>query len=144
MIYALSLVLGLYGLATGIPALRHLLRMRDINRNCAVTTGEARSVRRKLGAMLAWGIGEGKQFSVFYLSPTGKELVLEVIVSGFYLHPSYSGNQGVEVVYDKDSPGRAYTKPEWEMCLRELLFASLALIAAIALWGIGKAFNLPS
>jgi hypothetical protein len=75
--------------------------------NCATTTGEARSVQRKLGTNLAWGFGEGKEFSVYYLSPTKRELVIDIITSSFYTHPSYEGNQGVEVVYDKDSPGRA-------------------------------------
>ena len=142
MIYVFSFVIGLYCLANGIPALRHILRMMEINRNCATTIGEARSVRRKLGAMLAWEFGETKQFSVYYLSPTQKELVIEVITSS-HPHRSYEGNQGVEVVYDKDSPGRAYAKPEWEMNKRELWITSIGLVAAIALWAIGKAYNLP-
>jgi len=143
MIYVVSFVLALYCLANGIPALRNILRMMEINRDCATTIGEARSVRRKLGTMLAWGFGEGKQFSVYYLSPTKQELVIDVITSSFYTHPIYEGNQGVEVVYDKDSPGRAYAKPEWEMNKRELWIASIGISVAIALWVIGKAFNLP-
>jgi hypothetical protein len=142
MIYVLSFVIGLYCLANGIPALRHILRMMEINRNCATTIGQARSVRRKLGTMLGWEFGESKQFSVYYLSPTKKELVIDVITSS-NPHPSYKGNQGVEVVYDKDSPGRAYAKPEWKMNQRELWFTSIGLVAAIALWVIGKALNLP-
>lgn len=39
MMYALSFVIGLSCLVIGIPALRQILRMRQINRNCAVTTG---------------------------------------------------------------------------------------------------------
>jgi hypothetical protein len=142
MIYVISFVIGLYCLANGIPALRHILRMMEINRNCATTIGEARSVPRKLGTMLAWEFGESKQFAVYYLSPTKKELVIDVITSS-NPHPSYESNQGVEVVYDKNSPGRAYTKPEWEKSKRELWITSIGLVVAIALWILGKALNLP-
>jgi len=113
----------------------------EINRNCATTLGEARSVRRKLGTMLGWEFGESKQFSVYYVSQTKKEFVIEVITSS-RPHPSYEGNQGVEVIYDKDMPGRAYTKPEWEKSKRELWITSIGLAVAIALWVIGKALNL--
>ena len=111
MIYVLSFVIGLYCLANGIPALRHILRMMEINRNCATTIGEARSVRRKLGTMLAWEFGESKQFAVYYLSPTKKELVIDVITSASNTHSSYEGNQGVEVVYDKESPDALIPNP---------------------------------
>ncbi len=143
MIYVISFVIGLYCLVNGIPALRNILRMIEINRNCATTIGEARSVRRKLGTMLAWEFGESKQFAVYYLSPTKKELVIDVITSSSNTHPSYEGSQGVEVVYDKDLPGRAYAKPEWEMNKRELWITSIGIAVAIALWIIGKAYNLP-
>ena len=143
MIYVLSFVIGLYCLANGIPALRHILRMMEINRNGTTTIGEARSVRRKLGTMLGWEFGESKQFSVYYLSPTKKELVIEFVTSSFYTHPSFKGNQGVEVIFDKDSPSCAYAKPEWEMNVRELWITSIGMVVAIVLWVIGKALNLP-
>ncbi len=143
MIYVLSFVIGLYCLVHGIPALRHILRMMEINRNGATTIGKVMSVPRRLGTMLGWEFGETKQFSVYYLSPTKKELVFDVITGSFYTHPGYEGSQGVEVVYDKDSPGRAYAKPEWETNVRELWITSIGMVVAIALWVIGKALNLP-
>ena len=41
MIYGLSLLLFLFALVIGTPALRQLLRMRAIHRACAITTGQA-------------------------------------------------------------------------------------------------------
>ncbi len=143
MIYGFSLLAFTVSLVTGIPALRGLWRMRNINKNCARTTGTVKSSRSAMGWLWAASFGNQDRPLVSYISPRGTEMVLEVVTSSILPQQRYQPGQSIDVIYDIELPGRAYVKDEWTVSIREVELAIAALIAGILFWAIGRYFNMP-
>lgn len=143
MIYGLSFLFILYALVIGIPAIRHLFRIRAINRNCASTAGEVLTNRGALGWLWTSTFGHVSRPLIRYHSPKGDELIYEVTTSNLYTKFRFQPGAIVEMVFDKDRPTRSYAKPEWQTLTRELWITISALFLAVTLWIIGIIFKLP-
>jgi hypothetical protein len=143
MIYGFSLLFVLLALVTGVPALRQMLAMRKINRNCATTSGEVVSDKSMLGWLWTSSFGRVSRSQVRYYPPQGEEMILVVHASSMFTFHRYEPHANVEVVYDRDRPGRAYAKPEWEVAKGELRIATASLLVAIVLWIAGLILHLP-
>lgn len=143
MIYGLSLLLGLLSLVLLIPAVRQVLRMREIDRNCAFTSGMVISSKSSMGWMWTAAFGNQDRPLIRYQSPKGAEMILEVVTSSILPMRRYEPMQSLTIVYDKDMPGRAYVQPEMDVMKREIFLGIGTLVLAIGLWIVGRIFNLP-
>jgi hypothetical protein len=143
MIYGIALLVGILGLVTVIPAIPQLLRMRKIKQNSASTTGLVSLAPNTSGVRMAAFLGSVNHPQIFYRTPDGKELTLEVVDSSNFKLFRYKSGEAVGVVYDKNYPWEAYVTKEWDNALRDLWMGSGEVVAALALWYIGVAFNLP-
>jgi hypothetical protein len=79
-----------------------------------------------------------------YRSSTGTEFLLEVTTSSAWFKSNYQSGELVEVRYDQNTPGRAYSVREWQAVQSDLWIGSASLAAAIILWIIGRVYNLPA
>jgi hypothetical protein len=143
MIYGISLLLGLLSLVLLIPAVRQILRMREINRNSAFTSGMVVSSKSAVGWMWTAAFGNQDRPLIRYQSPKGAEMILEVVASSILPVRRYEPGQSLTVIYDKDMPGRAYAQPEMDVMKREIFLGIRALALAVGLWIIGRIFNMP-
>jgi hypothetical protein len=143
MIYGISLLLGLLSLVLLIPAVRQIGRMREINQNCASTLGAVVSSKSSMGWLWTASFGNQARPLIRYQSPKGAEMILEVVTSSIMPIRRYEPGQSLTVIYDKDMPGRAYVQQEMDVMKREIFLGSGALVLAVALWIIGRIYNLP-
>ena len=145
MIYVFSFLLLLLGLVFGIPALRKLIYIRTINKTGVTTRGQVISTSSALGR--GWwtaGLGNQDRPLIRYQSSTGTEFLLEVTTSSAWFKSNYQSGELVEVRYDQNTPGRAYSVREWQAVQSDLWIGSASLAAAIILWIIGRVYNLPA
>ena len=143
MIYGFSLLFVLLGLVLILPALRKLAFMRDVNKNKGVTTGSVISTKSAMGWMWVVSFGNQDRPLIRYESPTGTELILEVTTSSVLPMRRYENGETVEVVYDREHPGRAYAVRERKFALDDLWAGGVALVVAIALWVVGRMYSMP-
>jgi len=143
MIYGISLVLGILGVVLLYPAARKLLFMRDVRRNSGSTPGTVSSTKSATGWLWAAAFGNQDRPLVHYVTPRGTEMVLEINSSNFLPQRNYEPGQMIEVLYDKESPGRAFAAREWPAALRDFLLGTGVLLFAIFLWVAGRIYNLP-
>lgn len=143
MIYGFSLLFVLLGLVLCIPAARKLLRMREINRNNAVTTGLVTSASSALGWLWTSGFGSSTRPLIKYQSPKGIDIILEVADSSMFTFRKDEPGMAVEVVFDVTVPGRAYAKPDWRSVLQDLWLGLGALFLAAVLWIGGLLLKAP-
>ena len=143
MIYGFSLLFLLLCLVISIPAVRQMLFMRDVNKNGATTTGEVKSSKSAMGWLWMSSFGNQDRPLISYQSPSGTEMVLEVTTSSVLPKRRYEPGQAVAVVYDSTRPGHAYLATEWKVVVQEIWLGSGALVMSIALWAIGRVYNMP-
>ena len=143
MIYGFSLLLILLSLVFSIPAIRQILKMQDIKKNGATTTGIVSSSKSAMGWLWMAEFGNQDRPLVQYYSPSGTEMILEVNTSSILPMRRYEPGQALEVIYDVTRPGRAYLTQEWTIALREIWLSGGALIVGVALWIVGRAYNFP-
>ncbi len=143
MIYGFSFLLFILGLATGIPAIAPLLRMRGIKKDSATTNGLVQVNDNTSGGLLTSFLGKTRYPQILYEAPGGKELSIEVWDNSIYRLYRYKSGESVEVIYDKTAPWLAYPRKEWDNTLRDLWTAGAELLVAVALWNIGIALHLP-
>lgn len=144
MIYGFSLLLIVLGLVMGIPAIRQLLNMQNIQKNSAITRGRVSSSKNLLGNG-TWTAALGNQDRplIQYYLPSGAELVLEVNTNSIFPKRRYEVGRALEVTYDSAHPSRAYVTQEWTVALRELWMSSGALVIGVVFCIIGRVYNLP-
>jgi hypothetical protein len=143
MIYGFSLLFGVLSLVLGIPAGKQLLRMREIDRNPASTHGQVVSTKSAMGWLWAAGFGNQDRPLVTYTSPKGTEMVYEIVTSNVLPAKNYLTDQAIEIIYDKDFPGRAYATPEKKAARQDLFGGLIALAFSIILWIFGQATGMP-
>jgi hypothetical protein len=143
MIYAFSALLFVLSLATGIPAIPQLLRMREIKQNSASTTGLVILDAGSSGGLLSSVLGKVNHPQFLYRTPDKKEYTIEVVDSSAFKFYRYKSGESVEIAYDKNAPWKAYVKKEWDNALRDLWMSGGELLVSIILWNIGRALNLP-
>jgi hypothetical protein len=143
MIYGFSALLFILGLATGIPAIPQLLRMRKIKENSAATHGLVQLQSTPNGGLMTSVLGKVNHPQFLYRTPDNKEYTIEVVDSSTFKFYRYKSGESVEIVYDKSSPWLAYVKREWDIAFRDLWMAGGELLVSIILWNVGVAFKLP-
>ena len=143
MIYGFSVLLFILGLATGIPAIAPLLRMRKIKEVSSSTSGLVQVNDDLSGGLMTSFLGRTRHPQILYEAPNGKELSIEVWDNSAFRLYRYKSGDSVEVVYDKTAPWLAYPRKEWDSMLRDLWTAGAEVLVAIVLWNIGTALHLP-
>ncbi len=150
MIYGIALLLFILGLATGIPAIPQLLRMRKIKQNSSTTTGVVQlnsgshSNTGTMTGLMSSILGKVSYPQFFYRTQDEKERTIEVVDSSNFQSHRYKSGEAVEIVYDKDAPWRAYVQKEWDNAFRDLWKAGGELLIAAILLAIGLIFKLPT
>lgn len=143
MVYGFSVLLFILGLATGIPAIPQLLRMRKIKQNSASTTGLVTVAPNSAGVRMIAFLGNVNHPQIFYRTPDEKEHTIEIVDSSNFKMYRYKSGESVGVVYNKNFPWEAYVKKEWDHALRDLWTAGGEVLVAVILWNIGLALKLP-
>ncbi len=143
MFYGFSVLLFILSLATGIPAIPQLLRMRRIKQNSATTSGLVHLHTASTGGLMTSFLGKVNYPQFLYRTPDEKEHTIEVVDSSAFKFYRYKSGDSVEIVYDKNAPWLAYVKKEWDNALRDLWLAGGELLVSIILWIIGRALKLP-
>ena len=143
MFYGFSVLLFMLALATGLPAIPQLLRMKKNQQNSATTTGLVRLDASPMGGAMSSILGRSRHPQIFYQTPNGKEYSIEVLDNSTFKLYRYKSGDAVLVVYDNNAPWQAYLQKEWNHALRDLWLAGAELLIAIVLWNIGLALKLP-
>jgi hypothetical protein len=149
MIYAISALLFVLGLVTGIPAIPQFLRMRKIKQNSATATGAVLLGDRPhlnngtMTGVMSSMLGKVSYVQISYETPDKKERAIEVIETVNFGIRRYKSGDSATVIYDKTIPSLAYVKKEWDKTLSDLWVAGGELLVAIILWNIGLALKLP-
>lgn len=149
MPYAISALLFVLSLVTGIPAILQFLRMRKIKQDSATATGAVLLGDRPhlndgtMTGVMSSMLGKVSYVQISYQTPDKKERAIEIIESVNFGIRRYKSGDSAIVIYDKAIPSLAYVKKEWDKTLRDLWVAGGELLAAIILWNIGLALNLP-
>ena len=151
MIYAFSLLISVLALTFFIPALKKIVLMRDVAQNGKVATGKIVSTKSAMNSA-GWLFGmvgasemvNHDRLLVSYQSDRGREISIEVIPSSrFRSKQGYASGQAVEVKYDSSNPWRAYLVNEWSAAHRDFLISAAGVVFGIALWIVGRYYNLP-
>ena len=150
MIYGFSLLLLVLGLLVGVPAWRKIMYMFRIKKNSGKTLGKVVSTQSAMNTA-GWLMGEVSASEIVnhqrplvtYQSPQGREMSVEVIPSNFLSRRKYQAGESVEVAYDLAEPWRAYVVREWTATNRELGIGAVMSIVGVALWIVGRVYNLP-
>jgi hypothetical protein len=149
MIYAISALLFVLGLVTGLPAIPQLLRMRKIKQNSATATGavllgdHSHLNNGTMTGVMSSMLGKVSYVQISYETPDKKERAIEVIETVNFGIRRYKSGDSATVIYDKTIPSLAYVKKEWDKTLSDLWVAGGELLVAIILWNIGLALKLP-
>ncbi|MBI3169327.1 MAG: hypothetical protein HYZ22_12660 [Chloroflexi bacterium] len=142
MLYVYSVLLFALGLATGIPAILLFRRMENIRKHSSTTFGVVRSA----GESREWNfLGEvgrsARPLVAFRVQDT--EHLVEMTDSSGFMNRRYETGVTVEVVYQKETPWKAYLQKEWQIARRDLWIAAAELVAAAVLWGVGVYLGIP-
>jgi len=143
MIYAISALIFLLALSTGIPAFLLWRHIESIRRFSETTSGVVRTVGR---SNLGWNfLGElGRSARPLVAFRVGdKEYEVEMTDSSGFMNRRYGAGGTVEVVYHKDIPWSAFLMEEWNYTRRDLWIAAAEIALAAVLWSVGKYFGLP-
>lgn len=143
MIYAISALIFLLALSTGIPAFLQWRRMESIHRSSDATSGVVRTVGR---SNIGWNfLGElgrsARPLVAFHVKD--KEYEVEMTDTSGFMNRRYEAGNTVEVVYHKDMPWKAYLNKEWSLTRRDLWITVGEIVLAITLWNLGIYFRLP-
>lgn len=136
MIYGLSMLMALFALVFGIPALRALQRMRAIRASGMETLGR---VSEKSGTGWLWtaSFGNQERLQVTYQPERGPEMVFGLNTSSVLPLRRYQPGQAVTVIYDRTMPGEAYVKGEWQVACRDGWMALGGLALAVLFLTLG-------
>ena len=143
MIYAISALIFLLALSTGIPALLQWRRMETIRQSSDTTSGVVRTVgRSNLGWNFLGEVGRSaRPLVAFRVQDTEHEV--EMTDNSGFMNRRYDAGNTVEVVYHKDMPWKAYLISEWNYTRRDLWMAAGEIVLAGVLWSVGIYFGLP-
>ena len=111
--------------------------------NVASTSSAMNTAGWLMGGASAHEIVNHQRPLVTYQSPQGKEMSIDVIPSNFLSRRKYQVGESVEVAYDVSEPWRAYVVREWTATNRDLWIGAVISILGVALWMIGRVYNLP-
>lgn len=142
MFYSFAVLCFVLGLVTALPALLRLSKMEKIRKNGISTFGAVSSAESDLGWRLTGALGRVTHPLIEFQVNEQKH-VIQVNDNRGFLAPRYDRGDTLEVVYDKDTPWKAYIKQEWFIARADLLKSIIEIILAIVLWETGVSLGMP-
>ena len=142
MFYGFSVLFFVLSLVTGLPALLRLSKMEKIRKNSASTFGAVRAADSDLGWLMTGAMGRVTH-PLIEFQVNGQKHIIQVNDNRGFLAPRYDAGDSLEVIYDKDTPWKAYIQQEWRIARADSLKSVLEIILAIILWETGVSLGMP-
>ena len=142
MFYGFSVLFFVLSLVTGLPALLRLSKMEKIRKNSASTFGAVRAADSDLGWLMTGAVGRVTH-PLIEFQVNGQKHIIQVNDNRGFLAPRYDAGDSLEVIYDKDTPWKAYIQQEWRIARADSLKSVLEIILAIILWETGVSLGMP-
>lgn len=142
MFYGFSVLFFVLSLVTGLPALFRLSKMEKIRKNSASTFGAVRAADSDLGWLMTGAVGRVTH-PLIEFQVNGKKHIIQVNDNRGFLAPRYDAGDSLEVIYDKDTPWKAYIQQEWRIARADSLKSVVEFILAIVLWETGLSLGMP-
>ncbi|HNA90519.1 MAG TPA: hypothetical protein PK989_14490, partial [Anaerolineales bacterium] len=142
MFYGFSVLFFVLSLVTGLPALLRLSKMEKIRKNSASTFGAVRAADSDLGWLMTGAMGRVTH-PLIEFQVNGQKHIIQVNDNRGFLAPRYDAGDSLEVIYDKDTPWKAYIQQEWRIARADSLKSVVEIILAIVLWETGVSLGMP-
>ena len=142
MFYGFSVLFFVLSLVTGLPALVRLSTMEKIRKNSASTFGAVRAADSDLGWLMTGAVGRVTH-PLIEFQVNGQKHIIQVNDNRGFLAPRYDAGDSLEVIYDKDTPWKAYIQQEWRIARADSLKSVVEIILAIVLWETGVSLGMP-
>ncbi|MBN8657423.1 MAG: hypothetical protein J0M11_16955 [Anaerolineae bacterium] len=142
MFYGFSVLFFVLSLVTGLPALFRLSKMEKIRKNSASTFGAVRAADSDLGWLMTGAMGRVTH-PLIEFQVNGQKHIIQVNDNRGFLAPRYDAGDSLEVIYDKDTPWKAYIQQEWRIARADSLKSVVEFILAIVLWETGVSLGMP-
>lgn len=142
MFYGFSVLFFALSLVTGLPALFRLSKMEKIRKNSASTFGAVRAADSDLGWLMTGAVGRVTH-PLIEFQVNGQKHIIQVNDNRGFLAPRYDAGDSLEVIYDKDTPWKAYIQQEWRIARADSLKSVVEFILAIVLWETGVSLGMP-
>lgn len=142
MFYGFSVLFFVLSLVTGLPALFRLSKMEKIRKNSASTFGAVRAADSDLGWLMTGAMGRVTH-PLIEFQVNGQKHIIQVNDNRGFLAPRYDAGDSLEVIYDKDTPWKAYIQQEWRIARADSLKSVVEFILAIVLWETGLSLGMP-
>ena len=142
MFYGFSVLFFVLSLVTGFPAILRLSKMEKIRKNGESTFGAVRAAESDLGWLMTGALGRVAH-PLIEFQVNERKHTIQVNDNRGFLAPRYDRGDTLEVIYDKDTPWRAYIKQEWIIARKDLLKAVIEIILAAVLWQTGVSLGMP-
>ena len=142
MFYGFSVLFFVLSLVTGLPALLRLSKMEKIRKNSASTFGAVRAADSDLGWLMTGAVGRVTH-PLIEFQVNGQKHIIQVNDNRGFLAPRYDAGDSLEVIYDKDTPWKAYIQQEWRIARADSLKSVVEIILAIVLWETGVSLGMP-
>ena len=142
MFYGFSVLFFVLSLVTGLPALFRLSKMEKIRKNSASTFGAVRAADSDLGWLMTGAMGRVTH-PLIEFQVNGQKHIIQVNDNRGFLAPRYDAGDSLEVIYDKDTPWKAYIQQEWRIARADSLKSVVEIILAIVLWETGVSLGMP-
>jgi hypothetical protein len=141
MFYGFSVLFFVLSLVTGLPALFRLSKMEKIRKNSASTFGAVRAADSDLGWLMTGAVGRVTH-PLIEFQVNGQKHIIQVNDNRGFLAPRYDAGDSLEVIYDKDTPWKAYIQQEWRIARADSLKSVVEFILAIVLWETGVSLGM--
>lgn len=142
MFYGFAVLFFVLSLATGFPALLRLSKMEKIRKNSSSTFGAVRAADSDLGWLMTGAVGRVTH-PLIEFQVNGQKHIIQVNDNRGFLAPRYDAGDSLEVIYDKDTPWKAYIQQEWRIARADWLKSVVEFILAIVLWETGVSLGMP-
>lgn len=142
MFYGFAVLFFVLSLTTGFPALLRLSKMEKIRKNSSSTFGAVRAADSDLGWLMTGAVGRVTH-PLIEFQVNGQKHIIQVNDNRGFLAPRYDAGDSLEVIYDKDTPWKAYIQQEWRIARADSLKSVVEFILAIVLWETGVSLGMP-
>lgn len=142
MFYGFAVLFFVLSLTTGFPALLRLSKMEKIRKNSSSTFGAVRAADSDLGWLMTGAVGRVTH-PLIEFQVNGQKHIIQVNDNRGFLAPRYDAGDSLEVIYDKDTPWKAYIQQEWRIARADWLKSVVEFILAIVLWETGVSLGMP-
>ena len=142
MFYGFAVLFFVLSLVTGLPALLRFSKMEEIRKNGASTFGAVRTAESDLGWLMTGALGR-MTHQLIEFQVNEKKHTIQVNDNRGFLAPRYDAGNTLEVIYDKDTPWKAYIQQEWRIARADLFKSVVEIILAVVLWKTGVSLGMP-